>query len=349
MDTSTAREKPVVLITGSSGLIGSRLIDRLADKYQCIGLDKKGNFHPNKKLETIIFDITDPSSIEAAMERVKYAYGESIASVIHLAAYYDFSGEESPLYEKVTVHGTEDLLEVLKGFEVDQFVFSSTNLVYKPTDPGKKISEEWPLEPSWNYPQSKVETEKIIHSKKGSIPAVILRMAGVYDEKGHSIPISHQIQRIYEKKLTSYFYPGDLLHGNAFVHLDDLIDAVERAVDLRNEIPDETVINISESETFSYEELQNEIGELIHGKEWNTMEIPKPLAKAGAWAQDVVSDPFIKPWMIDRADDHYEMDISHAQQYLKWQPKRNLKSTLPHIIENLKSNPDQWYKENDLN
>ncbi len=349
MNESLSTKKPVVLITGSSGLIGSRLIERLADKYQCVGLDKQGSLYPHQKAETILFDITDTLSIQAAMDRVAYAYGDGLASVIHLAAYYDFSGEDSPLYDKVTVQGTEHLLDALADFEVDQFIFSSTNLVYKPTDPGKKINEDWPLEPSWNYPESKVETEKVIHQKKGSIPAVILRMAGVYDEKGHSIPISHQIQRIYERKLTSHVYPGDLLHGNAFVHLDDLIDALERTVDFRNDIPDETVLNISEGKTLSYEELQREIGELIHGKEWSTMEIPKPLAKAGAWAQDMVSDPFIKPWMVDRADDHYEMDITRAQQYLKWQPHHDLKSTLPKIIENLKSDPDRWYKENNLN
>lgn len=349
MINSQTAEKQLVLITGSSGLIGTRVIERLADKYQCVGLDKKGNLHPHKKLETITFDITDPSSIRAAMDRVKYAYGDSLASVLHLAAYYDFSGEPSPMYDAVTVHGTGNLLDALQEFEVDQFIFSSTNLVYKPTDPGNKIKENWPLEPSWDYPESKVETEKLIREKKGSIPAITLRVAGVYDDTGHSIPISHQIQRIYERQITSHFYPGDLLHGNAFVHMDDLVDAIERTIDRRNDIPDGTVINISESETFGYEELQNEIGELVHGREWSTMEIPKPLAKAGAWAQDLVSDPFIKPWMIDRADDHYEMDISQARKYLDWQPRHDLKSTLPHIVESLKHDPEKWYRENKLN
>lgn len=29
----------------------------------------------------------------------------------------------------------------------------------------------------------------------------------------------------------SHFYPGDLSHGNVFVHLDDLYDAIIKAVD----------------------------------------------------------------------------------------------------------------------
>lgn len=347
--SSTQQKKPVILVTGASGLIGKRIINRLADQYQCVGLDKKGNPNADPRTENICLDITDQASIAAALERVKFAYGAEIASVIHLAAYYDFAGEPSPLYDKVTVKGTENFLTALQKLNVQQFIFSSTNLVYKPTLPGKKINEDWPLEPTWDYPESKVKTEKIIHSKKGKIPVVILRLAGVYNEEGNSIPITNQIQRIYEKKLTSYFYPGDLLHGNAFVHLDDLDDALVSTVEKRDALPEEIVLNISEPNTFSYEALQSEIGELIHGEEWKTFEIPKPLAKAGAWAQDLVGDPFIKPWMIDRADDHYEMDISRAYQYLHWKPRHNLQATLPTIIANLKSDPSKWYKKNKLN
>lgn len=346
--TSSPNKKPVVLVTGASGLIGSRIIDRLSDKFQCIGLDVKENKHPNKTSEDIYFDITDTSSVEAALERVRFAYGGKIASVIHLAAYYDFAGEPSPLYEKVTVNGTKNFLNALQKFEVEQFVFSSTNLVYKTTSPGEEINEDWPLDPTWDYPASKVTTETLIHERRGSIPVVILRIAGVYSGNGNSIPVTHQIQRIYEKDLTSYFYPGDLEHGNAFVHLDDLLDALVKTVERRHDLPVETTLNISEPKTFGYEELQHEIGMLIHGKDWKTIEIPKPLAKAGAWAQDLVGDSFIKPWMIERTDDHFEMDISRAQEYLDWQPKHNLKDTLPEIINALKANPEKWYRENKL-
>ena len=349
METSaSANKKPVVLVTGSSGLIGKRIIDRLADRYQCIGLDKAGNPNANPKVENICLDITDRGSIDTALERVKFAYGEEVASVIHLAAYYDFAGEPSDLYEKVTVRGTENFLDALQDFSVEQFVFSSTNLVYKPTEVGDKIDEDWPVDPAWDYPKSKVQTEKIILEKRKKIPVVILRLSGVYSEDGNSIPIGHQIERIYEKDLTSRFFPGDLLHGNAFLHLNDLDEALVKTVEKRYELPDEIAINISEPKTYSYEELQNVIGELIHDKEWKTFEIPKPLAKVGAWAQDLVGDPFIKPWMVDLADAHYEMDISRARTYLQWEPKHDLLSTLPKMIAKLKANPEKWFHNNKL-
>ena len=282
------------------------------------------------------------------MERIRNGYGDKIASVIHLAAYYDFSGKPSPLYEEVTVKGTEKLIDALQDFQVDQFIFSSTNLIYKPAEPGKKINESSPVEPNWDYPESKVDTEELIRKKRGKIPVVLLRLAGVYDEWTHSIPIAHQVQRIYEKQFTSHFYSGDVTHGNVFLHMDDLLDAIEKTVDKRKSLPEEIAINIGESVTPSYQQLQDKIGLLIHGEEWKTYEVPAPLAKAGAWTMDLFGDPFIKPWMIDRADDHYELDISLAEKLLGWTPKHNLPDTLPEMIQNLKADPENWYKENKL-
>lgn len=340
--------KDLVIITGSSGLIGTRLIERLGNNFQIVGMDKQGNPFPPKVAEFVYFDITKEDSIRAAMERIQHVYGNKIASVIHLAAYYDFSGEPSPLYEEVTEKGTKKFLNVLQDFDVEQFVFSSTNLIYKPTEPGDKISEDAPVESNWDYPESKENTEEIIRHNRGNIKVTLLRLAGVYDEMCHSIPISHQIKRIYEKEFTSHFFSGDASHGNVFLHMDDLLDAFVKTVRNRKSLPEEVAINIGEPETPSYEELQDRIGRLIHGEDWETFEVPKPLAKAGAWSMDIFGDPFIKPWMIDRADQHFELDISRASELLDWQPQHSLMNTLPDMIENLKKDPKRWYKENNL-
>ena len=57
---------------------------------------------------------------------------------------------------------------------------------------------------------------------------------------------------------------------------------------------------------------------------------------------------FIKPWMIDFADDHYELDISQARKNLGWEPKHHLEETLPKWIKQLKADPICWYDENKL-
>jgi dTDP-D-glucose 4,6-dehydratase len=52
--------------------------------------------------------------------------------------------------------------------------------------------------------------------------------------------------------------------------------------------------------------------------------------------------------MIDRANDHYAIDISRARELLGWQPKRSLRETLPKMVEALKADPAQWFEDNEL-
>jgi nucleoside-diphosphate-sugar epimerase len=339
----------VVIVTGSSGMIGSSVIHSLASQFRIVGLDNTGYPFPPAEAECVCIDITSDKSMAFAFERIRYEYGNSIASVIHLAAYYDFLGKPSDLYDKVTVKGTERLLKYLQDFEVEQFIFSSSMLVYKPSSPGVFITEESPLEPKWDYPKSKVTTEKVMRENRGKIPVVMMRIAGVYSEEGSSIPITNQVQRIYEKQLSARLYPANTAHGSTYVHRDDVVNALALAVKKRNELPKEVVLNIGDDETLSYQELQDIISTEIHGKKMPIIAIPKWFAKAGAFVQNLFGKAFIKPWMIDLADDHFEMDSSKAKNLLGWKPKHSLRKTLPKMVENLKANPKKFYKVNNLN
>jgi hypothetical protein len=52
--------------------------------------------------------------------------------------------------------------------------------------------------------------------------------------------------------------------------------------------------------------------------------------------------------MIDRANDHYALDISRARTLLGWEPTRTLRATLPKMVAALKADPIGWYRENKL-
>jgi nucleoside-diphosphate-sugar epimerase len=347
-------KKPTVLVTGSAGLIGSKLIAAFAPYYRVIGLDVKRPKQEVTGAEWIECDVTKDPSVKQALSVVREKYGERIASVIHLAAYYDFSGAPSPLYRTLTVGGTRRLLKGLQMFQVERFVFSSTLLVMKPVEEEDEIiTERSPvesIEEAWDYPRSKLKAEHLIRMGRGSIPAVVLRIAGVYDDECHSIPLAQQISRIYEKRFESYFFPGDANHGQAFVHLDDLVNLFQLVIEMRYELGPYEVFLIAEPDVMSYDELQEQIGELIHGEEWPAIRIPKVVAKAGAWAQEKIlgQETFIKPWMVDLADTHYPVEIERARIRLGWEPQRRLRDTLSKVIGSLKQNPQRWYEINGL-
>lgn len=350
-----ASTKPVVLITGSEGRLGRAIAAVLGDRYTVVGFERKCGQTP----DCIETDITAADALAAACESLRARHGSHLAAVIHLAAFYDFSGAEDPRYDEVNVQGTRRLLQALRGFDVEQFIYASTMLVHAPTTPGVPIDEYAELAPKWPYPQSKLRAEETVHAERDRIPAVILRIAGVYTDDCEVPSLAYQIQRIYERQMLGHVFPGDASHGQAFVHIDDVASAFRLAVEARRRLPGDATLLIGEPATESYESLQNLVGRLLHGERWATRRIPKPVAATGAWAQDVMEDiipdaidqgvePFIKPFMVWLADDHYELDVSRAEALLGWRPQRSLRSTLPTMIGRLKQNPAAWYRRNHI-
>jgi len=349
--------KPVVIITGASGAIGTALTTALKGNYSVVALDIRPASAANDYIET---DLTSAPSTELAAKRVRERWGVNVAAIVHLAAYFDFSGNENPAYEAVNEQGTKNLLAALRDLNVERFIYSGTMLVHEAGAPGERIDETTPIAPQWAYPQSKARTEEIIRRHRGDMPATLLHIAGLYDEKTAVPTLSHQIARLYEETIKSRFYSGDLNAGQSFIHGDDLIDAMVRVVERRKDLPDEHALLIGEPEAVGYQRLQNEIGRLIHGeKTWATLRAPAPLAKAAATVEEksepVIPDdidrgekPFIRGFMVDMASDHYALDISKARRLLDWEPQHAILDTLPALVKNLKKDPISWYEANGI-
>lgn len=346
--------KPIVLITGVSGYVGASLMAALGSDYHVVGLDVS---KPESNVDWIKIDLTNDASVEKAFETFRERHGRRIASVVHLAAYFDFSGEYSPLYDQINVEGTRRLLRALGDLEVDQFVYSGTMLIHEATEPGGRIDEKAPINPRWAYPQSKAAAEQVIADEHGVIPYVLLHLAGLYDDRTAVPTLAQQMARIYERSVQGYLYAGDVRAGQSMIHRDDMIDAFRRTIDRREALPDAVTMLVGEPDAMSYEALQDALGRLIHGEEWTTLNVPPPLAKAGAWlqgaAEPVVPDaidqgkkPFIRPFMMEIASDHYALDVSLARELLDWKPKHRIQDELPKLVDALKRDPPGWYEAN---
>jgi len=352
---ANADSRPIVLITGAAGNLGRSLASALRGNYRVAGLDRSA-----EGVDFTVFeaDFTADASVELALRRFREQFGSRIASVIHLVAYFDFTGEDNPLYQSVNVDGTRRLLRGLREFEVEQFIYASTMLVHAPCQPGERIDERQPIEPRWAYPKSKAAAEAVVREEHGRIPYVLLRLAGVYDEHSMVPTVAQQMARIYERDVQSYFYSGSTLVGQTMLHREDMLDSFRRTVDRRGALPPETEILIGEPDAIGYDALQDEVGYLLHGaNDWPTVRLPKPVAAAGAWTQNklepVIPDaidggeaPFIKPFMVQMADDHYALDVRRARDLLGWEPRHRLKDELPRMVAALKKDPAGWYKTN---
>ncbi len=94
------------------------------------------------------------------------------------------------------------------------------------------------------------------------------------------------------------------------------------SIDRRTEFLGNGTILIGEPDALGYGALQDELGRLIHGEEdWATLRGAKDRGQGGRLGEDKIEplvpdaidqgeQPFVRPFMVDMADDHYDLDIS---------------------------------------
>tara|TARA_B110001450_G_C17634257_1_gene486514 strand:+ start:219 stop:1262 length:1044 start_codon:yes stop_codon:yes gene_type:complete len=137
----------VVIITGSSGLVGSEAVNFFCDKgFDVIGIDNNlrkfffGNdgstswvknklLKKNKRFKSLNIDIRNMN----ALEKIFLKYKKNISLIIHCAAQpsHDY-GKKFPILDfNVNATGTLNLLELTKKYSpLSPFIFMSTNKVY---------------------------------------------------------------------------------------------------------------------------------------------------------------------------------------------------------------------------
>ena len=114
-----------VLITGSSGFIGSHVADALEEEgYQVVLFDMTPSNYKTESQGEFIGDILSPDDIEAAMEGCDAVY--------HCAAQADIGASSDMPTRTITANiiGTQNVLEVARKHRVNRFMFASTIYVY---------------------------------------------------------------------------------------------------------------------------------------------------------------------------------------------------------------------------
>ncbi len=144
--------KKKLVITGSSGLIGSRVVELWKDKYELFGFDR----HENKVqgLKPFSVDITDKFKVSKVLSEIQPDV------VLHLAALADLETceKDHDLAKKINVEGTRNLLE---SAEKTRFIYFSTGFVFS-GERGDYRELDRP-EPESFYAQTKLEAEILVN------------------------------------------------------------------------------------------------------------------------------------------------------------------------------------------
>jgi nucleoside-diphosphate-sugar epimerase len=169
-----------LILTGATGLVGSRLLPRLSEAgFTCRAL-VRGEVALPAGTTAVRGDLADPESLQPAVE--------GAGAVVHLAALFRTDDEDA--IWRVNRDGTRNLIAAVEAHAPGaRFVMVSTSNVYY-ADAPRPSRETDECRPTAAYPASKMAAEEIL--SKSRLNWSILRLPFVYgDRDGHlaSMPV----------------------------------------------------------------------------------------------------------------------------------------------------------------
>lgn len=244
-----------ILITGSSGYIGSKLIKLLSSKHKIIKFDKK---------ESIIQDLNNINILNSIFTK------EKIDLVIHLAALsgVEKNHREYKKFFKTNVLGLLNLLEVMRRNSVRNILFASSCSVY---GNNKKAKESDNLEPISFYGLTKTFGEEILkyYNRVFDFNYQGFRIFNVIGKGGKSdfnkirlIPTL--IKNINNNKPINLFLQSNKKDTciRDYVHIDFVCKIFEKFIKKQSN----EFINIGSGKGYSGQEVANKIFDILNKK-----------------------------------------------------------------------------------
>ncbi len=271
-----------ILITGSSGQIGTNLVLHLLDQgHDVYGVDIRPNPW-TRRIETIIQDLNAPQT-EFVTGIGDTTYPSDLDVVVHLAAH-------AKVYELVE-HPERALQNISMAFNVLEFcrhqrvpiIFGSTREVYG--DVQRYVTEESQADfmvAESPYAASKIAGEALVHSyaRCYELPFLVFRFSNVYGRYDNDIERMERVTPLFIHRIrhgepvTIYGAEKEL----DFTYVDDCIEGIAAGIDLlvRGAERDHTV-NLAYGQGNSLVTLATYIGQAL----WKEPRIEFAPARAG--------------------------------------------------------------------
>jgi len=323
------------LITGGSGFVGSRLIERLVQQgWRVRALarsDEAVRIVESRGAQSVRGSLDDVSAlVEAA---------KGCSTVIHVAALFKLWGEARE-FEQSNVQGTANLLKAAAAVgSVRRFIqLGAAAVVMGDMAPMLRVNESLPRqERIWApYSASKARSEALVlgANRKGEFETVVVRPPMIW---GAGMPtLEHMIENV---KAGQFRWVGDGSQAMSTAHVDNVCHALELAID-KGQGGEAYFVSDGEDST-----LKEVISGLLHTRSIDAPKASVPLSLAWTmgsameWIWRTFSrrgEPPITRQMLRLIGAPFTVDISKAQRELGYRPvvsrKQGLHSmlALPH-------------------
>jgi len=313
------------LVTGSTGLVGSTLVERLiARGYEVRALARKTSDLSHLKTtraEIVFGDITDYDTLPPIVRGIDIAFHAAARVIPGWGAWEE--------YEKTNVDGTENMLKASAEAGVKRFLQVSSYTVYGEACQKGDIpaDESTPCEarktPSTYYDYSKLLAEQACweYHKQDKLQVSMIRIGSAYGPRCRLLA-----DRVYKQTLFPIImWPGSANPRYAIVYVTDIVELAMLAA--TNDKAIGQVYNVAGSEPVRLKEFtQAMIRARGVKRSWVTM--PYPVAFVGCYLMEAFGKlqrskkmPFLTLASLCSINNEGYLDGSKARNDLGWQPQ----------------------------
>jgi len=348
-------ELPRIVVTGASGFVGRHLLDALKGRYKIFAVARRSQrqsgapVHPNILWHRV--DIGDVDGLETLFQKIRDTGGAEV--VVHLAAYYDFSGEEHPEYMRSNVTGLRNVLEQCKTLRLKRFIFASSTAACDFRPPGQSISETTPPDGAHIYARTKKIGEEMLREYANRFPYCIVRFAALFSDWCEYPPLYMFLGSWLSDTWTSRVLAGRGISSIPYLHVRDVVTFLKSLLDRLNEIESGEVLIASADGSVSHQQLFEAATLSYYGQRKRPIHMPRVLCRPGIFVRRMFGNisgyrPFETYWMCGYVDRQMNIDAAGTRKRLGWHPRPRLEvlRRVPFMVENFRAEPAEWYHRN---
>ncbi len=340
-----------MIITGAAGFLGRRLLCAFQTDYELFAVDRRPpgatGAPEGVGIHWYQADIAAPAALRDAFNAIRGQ--QPIRILLHLAGYYDFTGEPHPEYTRSNVEGMRNVLDMAPMFELTRLVFSSSVAACAFPPPGETVNEDTPPHGVEPYSRSKRAGEELLHAYRDRVPSNIVRLAAVFTDWCEYEPLTNFLDTWFSHRWDNRALGGRGDWAIPYIHIDDLAAFFQRVVASVDALAPLEVAQGSPNGCTTHRQLYDAATQAFYGHARPPMMIPKPVARLGIRMREGLGRvtgkmPFERAWMGAYIDEQLTVDATRTHQKLGWSPRSELDilARVPVMVQHWKTEPQEW-------
>lgn len=344
-----------VIVTGASGFLGRHLLAALKDRCRIFALARRSQRrvrvpnHPNISWHQV--DIGEAEPLAAVFREIRNEGGAEV--LVHLAAYYDFTGENNPEYRRTNVAGLRNVLELAQTLALKRFVFASSVAACRFPADGASVTEASPPDADHAYGRSKRAGEEMVAAFRDRFPICTVRLAALFSDWCEYPPLFMLLATWTSGAWNRRLLAGKGASAIPYLHVRDAVGFFLRLLERHDELDRAETLVASPDGATSHARLFDEATRSHFGKRVAPAFVPKPVARSGLLAMDLAGRflgrrPFERPWMGRYIDLRLSVDASRTRRRLGWapHPRLDIARRMPFLVDGRKADPVEWHRRN---